>query len=62
MGDVMRVVSCAARKGVLTPTFRSSRSPAVKHQIDHLLASAVLSDNLRSWNVGSQAWGAIVSR
>ncbi len=46
--DVLRVVSCAARKGVLTPMFRSSRSPAVKHQIDHLLASAALSDDLRS--------------
>ena len=50
------LVECLRRaQGVLTPTFRSSRSPAVKHQIDHLFVSAALSDNLRSCNVGPQS-------
>jgi endonuclease/exonuclease/phosphatase family metal-dependent hydrolase len=49
------LVECLRQaQGALTPTFRNPRRRAVKHQMDHLFTTRVLTDRLRSCDTGSR--------
>lgn len=49
-------VECLRRaKGVLTPTFRNTGGGAIKHQMDHLFTTHILSQRLTACDTGSRS-------